>query len=591
MPIHITRIVLTIILLLGCCAHAEVHPLAPDKAFDFSTGFNQQGQLIAQWKIAPGYYLYKNKIHLGRSADQLDDPSIVLPAGEAQTDEINGSYQVYKDIVQVVIPGIKKDQAVHLWVGYQGCSKDGFCYAPIRKTVAIPEVDQGRPKAVTRFIEPAHESMNRDWVTRAFDGHHPIVIVLFSFIGMGLLLAFTPCVLPMVPILSGIIVGHGKKNSGNNSFFLSLAYVLGVALTYAVIGMVIASLGRGIQADLQKPSVIILVSGLFVLLALSLFGLYELQLPARWQRFLVGLSNKQQGGHYFGVFIMGCLSTLIVSPCVSAPLVGVLAYIGQTGDVVLGGLALLALGIGMGIPLLLLGLSAHTLLPKAGPWMRAIEQFFGVIMLGIAIWMLSRMIPGPVTLFLWAMLLMGVAVFMGLYIRVTHPLLKGLAFIAFFYGAILVVGAMFGNTDPFHPLDRVGRFSRSPVPSVYFIQIRNLEELQQQLAMAKQEKKRVMLDFYADWCTACRVMDSHLFTESDVRQALAKWRVLRIDVTLNSVADRNVLQRFQVIGPPTILFFDLDSQELTKQRIVGEVSTAQFLKKLKEVTRANKTRI
>ena len=278
---------------------------------------------------------------------------------------------------------------------------------------------------------------------------------MLSFLGLGLLLAFTPCVLPMVPILSGIIIGHRKKNHIRlKHFFLSLSYVSGMAITYAIAGVVIALIGSSIQAELQKTWVIVLFSSLFVLLALSLFGFYELQLPRRFQRHIATLSHKQSGGTYIGVFLMGCLSTLIVSPCVSAPLVGVLAYIGQTGDVILGTVALLALGIGMGIPLLLIGISADKILPKAGPWMVILERIFGFLMLGIAIWMLSRMIPGPVTLFLWAVLFIVAAIFFAVFRPIPKRfrwLTTGLSVAVLVYGMILMIGAIEGNSDPLHP--------------------------------------------------------------------------------------------------------------------------------------------
>jgi len=326
-----------------------------------------------------------------------------------------------------------------------------------------------------------------------------------------------------------------------------------------------------------------LFSGLFVLLALSLFGFYELQLPSRFQRHVTVFSNKQSGGTYAGVFLMGCLSTLIVSPCVSAPLVGVLAYIGQTGDVVLGATALLALGIGMGIPLLLIGVSADRLLPKAGPWMAVVEKTFGLVMLGLAIWMLSRMIPGPITLFLWAVLFMIAAIFLGVFSPVPKRLqwlAKSVAVMLLVYGIILIIGAIEGNSDIFHPWAQFKNTQQPARSKTVFKLIKSMDEFEQQLVRAKNLKQPVLLDFYADWCNSCVIMERTLFSRSDVQKALENVIVLRADLTANNEFDQALLKRFQVIGPPTIIFFNSQGQELTAARIVGEVSAKEFLAKI-----------
>jgi thiol:disulfide interchange protein DsbD len=351
-----------------------------------------------------------------------------------------------------------------------------------------------------------------------------------------------------------------------------------MAITYAIVGMVIALIGSRIQAELQQPWIIILFSGIFVLLALSLFGFYELQLPATWRQRVAAWNHRQKGGTYFGVFLMGSLSTLIVSPCVSAPLVGVLAYIGRTGDVLLGAMALFAMGIGMGIPLLLIGVSADKLLPKAGPWMVTLERTFGIMMLGVAIWMLSRMIPGPITLFLWAILFIIAAIFLGVFSAVPARfvwLVKILSIMSLVYGMMLLVSSV-----------EDGRRHVEQVVMPFTI-VRSMQTLEQELNAAKQKKQIVLLDFYADWCSSCLAMDRRVFSRSDVQTALHSFRKLRIDLTANNAFDQAVLKQFDVIGPPTMLFFDKEGQELTSQRIVGEVSPTILLLHINKIKEAN----
>jgi thiol:disulfide interchange protein DsbD len=428
---------------------------------------------------------------------------------------------------------------------------------------------------VTSLMPPTSE---QSYAQNLLNGSSYFVIIL-SFLGLGLLLAFTPCILPMIPILSSIIVGHGKNLTPLKSFFLSLTYVLGMAITYAIAGMLVAMVGSGIQVLFQKTWVIVLFSILFVILSLSLFGYYELQLPARWQRKVTALSNKQKGGTYIGVFLMGALSSLIVSPCVSAPLVGVLAYIAQTGNMVLGGVALLCLGLGMGVPLLLIGLSAGKLLPKAGAWMEAIKKVFGILLLAVAVEMLSRVIPGPFTLVLWATLLICVSMFMGTFVSAKNnfkKLLRGFGAVFLIYGIILVIGAVMGNSDPLHPWEEMKFLQTKPKDSL-FVTLGSMEQLDAELARAKKDHKMVMLDFYADWCTSCVAMDRAVFKNGNVQQALNGLVLLRADVTKNDEFAQSLLKRFQVIAPPTMLFFDKKGEELPDERIVGEVDSQKFI--------------
>ncbi len=556
-------------------------PLPPEKAFVFSAILKNNKQLTLKWDMAPGYYLYRQQLSFTPSSiNDVKIGNIVLPRGEARKDIVHGHYQAYFGSLIVSVPLMNTEGQLSLVVKYQGCSSGGFCYAPFKKYVAVNMSQITAQPTVTNSLMTKQPTMlEQDYAEKLFDGHH-LGFIIFSFLGLGLLLAFTPCILPMIPILSGIIVGHGKHISTSKAFCLSLAYVMGMALTYAAAGIVVALIGSSIQVIFQKTWVIVLFSMLFVLLALSLFGFYELQPPASWQQRVTGWSNRQKGGTYFGVFLMGVFSTLIVSPCVSAPLVGVLAYIGQTGDMLLGALALLALGLGMGIPLLLIGTSAGKLLPKTGKWMEAIKKLFGVFMLALAIWMLARVIPGPVALFLWAVLLICVAIFAGVFATaksVWAKLSKGLGFVSLIYGVILITGAVLGNSDPLHPWEGVGIFRArlSSAPASSFTILKNMAQLNQQFILSKEQKKVVMIDFYADWCASCITIDRTVFSRPDVQAALKNFIVLRADVTQNNDFDQALLKRFHVIAPPTILFFNSGGKEI--RRMVGEINAKEFL--------------
>ncbi|HEX2549043.1 MAG TPA: protein-disulfide reductase DsbD, partial [Gammaproteobacteria bacterium] len=408
--------------------------------------------------------------------------------------------------------------------------------------------------------------------------------ILLSFLGLGFLLGFTPCVLPMIPILSSIIVGHRFKHIPFKTFLLSLSYVMGMAISYAIAGMVIALIGSRIQTTLQQPWIIVIASLLFVWLAFSLFGFYQLRLPARLQKRITDMSNRQKGGSYLGVFFMGGISSLIVSPCVSAPLVGVLAYIADSGDVILGAIALFLLGFGMGIPLLLFGASAGKLLPKAGSWMIIIERAVGVVLLALAIGLLGRVLPSPVILVLWGVLLIFIAIYISLFKRTATDrgfIRRGIASVILVYGIILVIGGFLGNKDPLHPWDSGKMISVQR--TLHFQTITDMDNLNMALANAKQDGKPVLLDFYADWCVACVIMEQHVFTDNNVMEALSPFVLLRIDVTKNSDFNQAVMSRYGVIAPPTFLFFESSGVEYRSARIIGEKSSDQFLTQLKKI--------
>jgi thiol:disulfide interchange protein DsbD len=423
--------------------------------------------------------------------------------------------------------------------------------------------------------------------------------VMAMFAGLGLLLSFTPCCLPMYPILSGIIVGHsttereGHGGSGK-SFLLSVAFVLGMAVTYTILGAVFAAAGSQVQAVLQQPAVIIGVALLFAALALSMFGLFDLQIPASWQTKLNTISGQQRSGSFVGAGIMGIISAAVVTTCVTPPLVAALTVIAKTGDVARGAMALFALAIGMGIPLLAIGASAGRLMPKAGPWMVSVKAAFGLMMLGMAVWMLDRLWPGTVTLALWAVLLVIGGIFLGAFApldgsaTMSRKLGKGFGIVAILYGVALLVGALAGNDDALRPL----KFASGPSVTgndpagdahLQFTRIKTIDDLERAVASAAAEGRPVVLDFYADWCVSCKELEKYTFPDPVVRAALTDAVVLQADVTAVDAEDQALMQHFGIIGPPTIMFFTADGQEQTSRRIVGFKPAAEFAAHLRSV--------
>lgn len=581
--------ILIMLLLWANAAWAE--PLLPEQAFVFTVYLQDKDHLSLQWTIAPNYYLYKDRIAINAAPNTIAIENLTLPKGHMKKNAIRGEYAIYTGLLQIPVAlQTQKSNILDVTVHYQGCSLDGFCYAPIKKHLTVNLQGLHPPANLTTLIGALNvtktpELSEQDYAEKLFDGQNLFIIVI-SFIGLGLLLSLTPCVLPMVPILSAIIMGHRRKLTTLKTFLLSLSYVLGMALTYALAGVGVALLGSRIQTALQKPWVIVTFSAIFVLLALSLFGLYELRLPQVLQKRLTALSNRQKGGTYFGVFLMGSISSLIVSPCISAPLVGVLAYIGHTGNVLLGATALLALGWGMGIPLLLLGASAGSLLPRAGNWMLLVERLMGFFMLAFAIWMLNRVWPGSFILFLWAALLIGFALYLGLF-KTMNPrqhFRQAFGLLAFTYGIILLIGAFFGNSDPLNPWANWKWFSFAKTnAALLYVDVKDPSQLDNALQLAKKDQQPVMLDFYADWCQSCIKMERTVFQQPPVIALFKGMVLLRVDVTHDNAFDRMLMKRFNVIAPPTFVFFNRKGDELTDQRIVGEINTARFIAHLTKI--------
>jgi thiol:disulfide interchange protein DsbD len=424
-----------------------------------------------------------------------------------------------------------------------------------------------------------------------------IWLVAATFFGFGLLMAFSPCIFPMIPILSGIIVGHGPKLTTARAFMLSLAYVLAASLAYTVFGVLAGLFGSNLQAVFQNPWVIGSFSALFVVLALSMFGFYELQLPSFIQTRVTELSHKQAGGTLAGAAAMGALSALIVGPCMAAPLAGALIYIGQTGDAVLGGLALFAMGLGMGVPLLAVGLSAGTLLPRAGVWMNTVKSVFGVGMLAVAVWLLDRILPPAVALFLWALLLIIPAIYMNALDALPagasgwRRLFKGVGVAMLAYGVLMLIGVANGSGDPLQPLKGAitsGACSeeKEAAPrATPFRRVGNVAELQAALKQAQAEGHPAMLDYYADWCVSCKEMERETFADPAVRRQFNKMVLLQADVTANSDDDKALLQNFGLFGPPATLFFGADGEERKDYRVVGFMGPEEFLTHVQQATR------
>ena len=487
-----------------------------------------------------------------------------IPRGAPKQDEAFGQVETFHDELDFDLPLIRSNQAaqtITLLAKYQGCADRGVCYPPMSKKIdlALPIAQQ----------PAAPELSEQDQIVQSLH-KDSLPITLLSFFGFGLLLSLTPCIFPMIPILSGIIVGHGNRITTGRAFSLSLSYVIASALTYTVFGILAALFGSNLQTAFQQPWIIGLFSAVFVALSLSMFGFYHLELPKSLQVKLHNSSEIHRDGSLWGAAIMGSLSSLIVGPCVAAPLAGALIYIGQTGDAVLGGSAFFALGLGMGIPLLLLGASAGKLLPKAGDWLNSTKAVFGVIMLAVAVWMLSRILPGNVIMMLWAILL----IFPAIYLSAVDPLpenssgwrklWKGLGLMMLAYGLLLLIGFSLGNSNPLKPLQGLGvSTAQAAEPGIVFERVASIAALEARIKQANANHQPVMLDFYADWCISCKEMETYTFADPRVKQALKGYALLQIDVTNNSDDDKALLTKFNLIGPPAILFFGLDHQEKT----------------------------
>ena len=580
--------------------------LPPDEAFRFAALPDGSDHIRLVWEITDGYYLYRARIKVASASDRTKIGELALPTGETKTDEYFGKQEIYHHqlvgSLSIMRAG-SEPMEVPLKVTYQGCATAGLCYPPITKTVNVTLTSAGGGSAGSAPVgsATADAPMNRSGpgtagATVGFvseqdqlaslirDGN--LLAVLGTFFGIGLLLSLTPCVLPMIPILSGIIVGQGEKVTAARGFALAFAYVQGMALTYAAAGAVfVLAFKQAPQAFFQQPWIVMIFVALFVALALAMFGAYTLQVPSAIQTRLTSVSNRQRSGTYIGSFAMGALSALVVTACVAPALIAALSVISQTGKVVRGAAALYATGLGMGMPLLLVGASAGSLLPKVGPWMDTVKALFGVLFLGVAIYFAQPLIPASVAMLLWSAL----AVISGFWVFALKardggpavPAVRAAGLLTLVYGIILLIGLAAGSSDPLQPLGTLRASNATPAVAakesvLAFETIKSVDDLNQRVAAARAAGKPVMLDFYADWCVSCKEMEKYTFSDKAVQAALSNAVLLHADVTRNDELDQALLRHFGIFGPPTIAFYGPDGQERPNFRVVGYMKAADF---------------
>ncbi|HAS8523171.1 TPA: protein-disulfide reductase DsbD [Vibrio vulnificus] len=556
-----------------------------DQAFPFNF-FQQDHRLTLDWQVKEGYYLYQQRLSF--SAENVTLGDIQMEDGQPYQDEFFGDVNIYTNPLFVNIPMQDWQPGAKVIVQYQGCAKAGFCYPPETRVIDITSFTNGDMAPATTLAQtPRHleTSTTNTSTPQPLTEQDQLASGLADnwwtpllFLALGVGLAFTPCVLPMYPILTSIVLGSGKL-SQRRALGLSLVYVQGMALTYTLLGLVVASAGLQFQAAMQHPYVLIGLSILFVTLALSMFGVYTLQLPSGVQTWLNNLSNKQQGGSSAGVFAMGAISGLVCSPCTTAPLSGALLYVAQSGDLLTGGVALYALAMGMGIPLILVAVFGNKLLPKAGGWMDRVKTLFGFVLLAAPIFLLERILPEMWSTALWSAL--GIAAFGWLY-HVKNSLEFG-GWKQSAVGIIAVLG-LFASAQPALNYWFADSTQQAQTSEVSFIKIRNVEELQQQLTLAKQAKKPVMLDFYADWCVACKEFEKYTFHDPAVAAQLKQFVLLQADVTRNQAQDIELLQAQQVLGLPTIDFWDAQGNPVSNARLTGFMQAAPFLEHIQRIS-------
>lgn len=577
--------------------------LDPAVAFKFEARMADPQTAEVTFTIAPAYYMYRERFAFKSSNPAVKLGTPAIPPGTVKYDQtFEKDVETYKGALTIRIP-VEGDGAFTLTATSQGCADAGLCYPPQDHTASLsagkggaaapalpigaaasqggmstplsstPMADSAPATPATQATQaaPAAAPAQSDLSNIAgILGGGSLLAIIPAFILLGLGLAFTPCVLPMVPILSSIIVGEGKNVSRARGFLLSVTYSLGMAIVYTLLGVAAGLAGEGLAAALQNPWVLGTFALLIVAMSLSMFGFYQLQLPSALQTSLSNVSNRQQSGKLAGVFAMGAISALIVGPCVAAPLAGALVYISQTRDVFLGGAALFSMAVGMSIPLLLVGVSAGSLLPRVGAWMESVKRLFGVLMLAMAIWLVSPVIPAVAQMLLWAALLLGYGFYLLRHTRHWAAMAFGAAFALM--GGMQLVGVASGGRDAFAPL---AHLSGTPQHhGLVFTRIKTVDQLD--AALAANAGKTVMLDFYADWCVSCKEMEKFTFVDPKVQAKLANTALLQVDVTANDAADKAMLKRFGLFGPPGIILFDAQGKEIADSRVIGYQNAEKF---------------
>ena len=551
--------------------------LMPNEAFVPHANVNKNAQVVVDIDLADGIYLYKDKIKIDtKKTSYIKIKDIKYPKAT-----IHDGDMVYMHSVSFVV-SLKTDESItktkkfELKLSYQGCSTAGLCYEPVEKEyvfdIDISKLQQNTDKKI--------ELSKTDAIAQSIK-NGSLVFVIFTFLGFGLLLSLTPCVFPMIPIISGVIISQGKGITTTKAFVLSLVYVLSMAVAYTIAGVLAGLFGANLQAALQNPWVIYAFSGVFVALALSMFGFYELKLP---DSLVTKVSSNQNRGGYVGVAVMGFLSALIVGPCVAAPLAGALVYIGQSGDALLGGIALFSMSIGMGIPLIAVGVSAGKFMPKPGVWMSMVSAVFGVMMLGVAIWMLQRVLPWHIIMLLYGSLGMGFCIYLGVFQEGGHIFKKMVSVVLFVYSLAVFVGGLGGSKSLVQPLEFL---KPQPVQNLSskthtnMIKVSTVAQLQK--VLKENRGKKIMLDFYASWCTSCKELKEVTFADSRVQKRLEDFVVVGADLSKNGDEQKELSKKYGVFGPPVIIFFDKDTNILKSKTIVGFVSADEFLQRVEGI--------
>ncbi|MCK9490985.1 MAG: protein-disulfide reductase DsbD [Sulfurimonas sp.] len=569
--------------------------MMPDEAFKPKATINASMQIEATVEIAKEIYLYAEQLKIEvKKGSGVSIAKVEKPKSVEHHEEM-----VYLESPTFIIT-LQKDsqisgmQNIEFVLSYQGCSEQGLCYEPLSETFSF-EVDTSKLElastaksdVVTKDVQksfevaPKEESVSEtDAIANTIKSGN-ITLVLLTFLGFGLLLALTPCVFPMIPIISGVIISQGEGITTKRAFGLSVVYVLAMAVAYTIAGVLAGLFGANLQAALQTPWVIYSFAGVFVVLAFSMFGFYELKLP---DSLVAKVSKNSNRGGYVGVAIMGFLSALIVGPCVAAPLAGALVYIGQTGDAVLGGLALFFMSIGMGIPLIAVGVSAGKFMPKPGEWMTMVSAIFGVMMLFVAVWMLERVVDTYVTMLLYAMLGIGFAIYLGAFERETHIFKRSVALISFIYFTALLIGALGGSTSMIKPLSflqSAASTTQVETKDLDYTTVKSIAELDELLV--KHKGKKIMLDFYASWCVSCKELDAVTFADAGVQAKLSEFVFIKADITENSKEQKALSKKYGVFGPPALIFFDASSNIISSKTIIGFVGPDEFLAHLNQI--------
>lgn len=545
--------------------------ISPDEAFVMSVSEINNNQMLINWKIEKGYYLYMGMFEFSTDQDEVKIIEATMPDGTRKVDEFFGDVDVFYNKTNVKLVFNKIIEGTNLIVKYQGCADAGLCYPPIKKVISLDRYSSKEGGFLKTSSSNSQYSITQQLIDQS------ILFNIFLFLLAGLLLSFTPCVFPMIPILTGIIVGQGPNISTRKSFLLSLTYVVSMATTYAIAGTIIASSGINIQASLQNPYMIGGFAALFILLALSMFNFITIQMPQYFQNILINKSNTNKSGTYIGVGIMGSLSALIVGPCVTAPLIGALVYIASTNNYIIGATALFSLGIGMGLPLLVLGTSASELMKKIGPYLEIVNKIFGVLFLVVAVWLVERILSINTSAFLWAILALFVSwIFyrsniQGMIIKST---LNVLSIILVCYSLLQFYGLSIN--DDFDP--STSFIEKESI--VVFTKLDNTSEVFQSISNAK---NITMLDLWADWCVACKELDKYTFSDDRVEKLLKKMNIIKFDITYNNDDHAKFMSNYKIYGPPALMFFNNDGKEIESARIVGFIDADKFIIELKNL--------